>query len=42
MDLQSGDLLIGKDGEPGTVAVITQELLEYCKALTIGGHVYGV
>ncbi len=34
------DLLVGKDGEPGTVAVITKGLLEYCEELAIGVHVY--
>jgi hypothetical protein len=40
MDLIADDLLIGKDGEPGTVAVITQAFLDYCKGVAIGGHVY--
>jgi hypothetical protein len=42
MNMEVGDLLVGKDGEPGTVAVITQVLLDYCKELTVGNHVYHV
>jgi len=42
MDLIAGGLLIGKDGEPGTAALITEPLLEFCGALTLGGHVYRV
>lgn len=41
-DLMPGDLLVGKDGGPGTVALITKPLLDYCDALTLGGHVYRI
>jgi len=39
-DLIPNDLVVGKDGEPGTVAIITEALLEYCESIAIGGHVY--
>lgn len=42
MKVECGDLLMGKDGEPGTVAMITEDLLHYCQRLTIGGHVYHI
>jgi len=41
MAIVAGDILIGKDGEPGTVSMVTGDLLEYCQQrLTVGGHVY--
>jgi hypothetical protein len=42
MDIWPDDLLIGKDGEPGTVSLVTESLLSYCKQLTVGGHVYHI
>jgi hypothetical protein len=42
MDIRPDDLLIGKDGEPGTVSLVTASLLRYCKQLTVGGHVYHI
>jgi hypothetical protein len=40
-ELIISDLLIGKDGEPGTVAVVTGTFLEYCGGgVAIGNHVY--
>jgi hypothetical protein len=39
-DLIPNDLVVGKDGEPGTVAIITESLLDYCGSIAIGGHVY--
>jgi hypothetical protein len=42
MDMLVGDLLIGKDGEPGTVAPVTKALLDYCNAVTVGNHVYRI
>lgn len=39
-DLIPNDLLVGKDGEPGTVAIVTTAFLDYCKDAAIGGHVY--
>lgn len=40
VELLPGDIIMGKDGEPGTVAVITQVLLDYCPPFTIANHVY--
>ncbi len=39
-DLKAGDLLVGKDGEPGTVALVTDSLLRYCPHIAVGCHVY--
>jgi hypothetical protein len=41
-DLKPGDILLGKDGEPGTFAVITEELLDFNPEIAIGGHVYRI
>jgi type I restriction-modification system DNA methylase subunit len=41
-DLKPGDILLGKDGEPGTFAVITRELLDFNPEIAIGGHVYRI
>ena len=47
IDLESGDLLLGKDGEPGVVSVGTPELSTYCRslgayALSASSHVYRI
>ena len=39
-ELCAGDILVGKDGEPGTVSVVTESLLGYCGSVAVGCHVY--
>ena len=40
VDIEVCDIVLGKDGEPGTAAAITEVLLEYTGDFTIGNHVY--
>jgi len=46
LNIQGGDILIGKDGEPGTAAAVTDELLEFIARSyergTIASHVYRI
>lgn len=48
VDLAVGDLLLGKDGEPGVFSVVTSDLMQYCQdilgtsALAASTHVYRI
>jgi hypothetical protein len=41
-DLCPDDLLLSKDGEPGSFAVVTEELLAYRADLVPGSHIYRI
>lgn len=41
-DLRPDDLLLSKDGEPGSFAVVTEELLAYRAEIVPGSHIYRI